>query len=115
MIQNVKLPLLCRVLPAWSWLDFLLLAFARLSQLLEQNSELFLGQFRHALEECQLIVEVVIGAVEPEPRADRAVNPQRPTDRIAEVAILQLVMLWEYLDSLGRPHSFYRNTEFLGQ
>src|SRR5579872_3875455 len=93
MIQDVKLPLLCRVLPAWSRLDFLLLPFARLSQLLEQNSELLLGQFRHALEECQLIVEVVVGAIEPEAGADRAVNSQRSTDGIAEIAILQLIML----------------------
>src|SRR5579863_7477984 len=115
MIQDVKLPLLCRVLPAWSRLDFLLLPFARLSQLLEQNSELLLGQLRHALEESQLIVEIVIGAIEPEPSTDRAVNSQWSTDRIAEVAILQLVMLREYLDSLGRPRSFYRDTEFLSQ
>src|SRR5436309_1334215 len=115
MIQDVKLPLLCRVLPAWSWLDFLLPPFARLAQLLEEGSELLLGQLRHALEECQLIVEIVIGAVEPEPSADRAVNSQRSTDRIAEVAILQFVMLREYLDSLGRPRSFYRDTEFLSQ
>src|SRR5271169_2548603 len=115
MIQDVKLPLLCGVLPAWSWLDFLLLPFDRLSQLLEQNSELLLGQLRHALEECQLIVEVVIGAIEPEPSADRAVNSQRSTDSTAEVAILQLIMLREYLDSLGRPRSFYRDTEFLSQ
>ena len=115
MIQDVKLPLLCRVMPAWSWLNFLLLSFARLSQLLEQSSELLLGQLRHALEECQLIVEIVIGAVEPEPSADRAVNSQRSTDGIAEVAILQLIMLREYLDSLGRPSSFYRDTQFLSQ
>src|ERR1700719_1937521 len=115
MIQDVKLPLLCRVLPAWIWLDFLLLPFARLSQLLEQNSELLLGQLHHALEECQLIVEIVIGAVEPEPRADRAVNSQRSTDGSAEVAILQLVMLRENLDSLGRPPSFYRDAKFLSQ
>src|SRR5271170_7031808 len=115
MIQDVKLPLLCRVLPAWSWLDFLLLPFARLSQLLEQSSELLLGQLRHALEESQLIVEIVIGAIEPEPSADRTVNSQRSTDGVSEVAILQLVMLREYLDSLGRPRSFYRDTEFLGQ
>src|SRR3984957_9889501 len=115
MIQDVKLFLLCRVLPAWSCLDFLLLPFARLSQLLEDSSELLLGQLRHALEECQLIVEVVIGAVEPEARADRAVNSQRSTDRVAEIAILQLIMLREYLDSLGRPRSFYRDTEFLSQ
>src|SRR6202162_2498954 len=115
MIQDVKLALECRVVPAWSWLDFLLLPFARLSQLLEQNPEVLLGQLRHALEESQLIVEIVIGAVEPEPSADRAVNSQRSTDRIAEVAILQLIMLREYLDSLGRPSSFYRDTEFLGQ
>src|ERR1700686_5227616 len=115
MIQDVKLPLLCRVLPAWSRLDFLLLPFARLSQLLEQNSELLLRQFRHPFQECHLIVEVVIGAVEPEPSADRAVNSQRSTDRIAEVAILQLIMLREYFDSLGRPCSFYRDTEFLTQ
>ena len=115
MIQDVKLLLLCRVLPAWSWLDFFPLAFARLSQLLEQSAELLLGQLRHALEECQLIVEVVVGAVEPEPSADRAVNSQRSTDGIAEVAILQLVMLREYLDSLGRSGSFYRDTELLSQ
>src|SRR6202795_3715976 len=115
MIQDVKLPLLCRVLPAWSWLDFLLLPFARLSQFLEQNSELLLGQLRHALEECQLIVETVIGAIEPEPSADRAVNSQRSTDSVAEVAILQLVMLREYLDSFGRPSPFYRDTELLCQ
>src|SRR6202790_208747 len=115
MIQDVKLPLLCRVLPAWSRLDFLLLPFARLSQLLEQSPELLLGQLRHALEECQLIVEIVIGAIEPEPSADRAVNSQRSTDRIAEVAILQFVMLREYLDPLGGPRSFYRDTEFLSQ
>src|ERR1039457_144719 len=115
MIQDVKLPLLCRVLPAWGRLDFLLLPFARLSQLLEQNAELLLGQLRHALEECQLIVEVVIGAVEPEARTDCAVNSQRSTDSVAEIAVLQLVMLREYLDSLGRPRSFYRDTEFLGQ
>src|SRR5580698_359834 len=115
MIQDVKLPLFCRVLPAWGRLDFLLLAFARLSQLLEQNSELLLGQLRHALEESQLIVEIVIGAIEPEPSADRAVNSQRSTDRIAEVAILQLVMLREYLDSLGIPRSFYRDAELLSQ
>src|ERR1700680_3553735 len=115
MIQDVKLPLLCRVLPAWSRLDFLLLPFDRLSQPLEQNSELLLGQLRHAFEECQLIVEIVIGAVEPEPSADRAVNSKRSTDGIAEVPILHLIMLWEYLDSLGRPRSFYRDTEFLGQ
>src|SRR6266568_1029812 len=105
MIQDVKLLLLCRVLPAWSWLIFRPRSFARLSQLLEQNSELLLGQLRHALEECQLIVEIVIGAIEPEPSADRAVNSQRSTDSIAEVAILQLIMLREYLDSLGRPRS----------
>src|SRR5216684_9224773 len=115
MIQNVKLPLLCRVLPAWSRLDFLLLPLARLSQLLEQNSELLLGQLRHPFQECQLIVEVVVGAVEPKPSADRAVNSQRSTDGIAEVTILQLIMLREYLDSLGRPRSFYRDTEFLSQ
>src|SRR5579863_10096160 len=115
MIQDVKLLLLCRVLPARSWLDFLLLPFPRLSQLLEESSELLLGQLRHALEECQLIVEIVIGAVEPEPSADRAVNSQRSTDSIAEVAILQLIMLREYLYSLGRPRSFYRDTEFLSQ
>src|SRR5258708_29332913 len=115
MIQDMKLPLLCRVLPAWSWLDFLLLPFAWLSQLLEESSELLLGQLRHALEESQLIVEIVIGAIEPEPSADRAVNSQRSTDSIAEVAIFQLVMLREYLDSLGRPRSFYRDTEFLSQ
>src|SRR5260370_15742731 len=115
MIQDVKLPLLCRVLPAWGRLDFLLLPFGRLSQLLEQNSELLLGQLRHALEESQLIVEIVIGAVEPEPSADRAVNSQRSTDSIAEVAILQLIVLREYLDSLGCPRSFYRDTEFLSQ
>src|SRR5260370_21845085 len=115
MIQNVTLPLLRRVLPAWSRLDFLLLPFARLSQLPEQNSELLLGQLRHALEESQLIVEIVIGAVEPEPSADGAVNSQRSTDGIAEVAILQLIMLREYLDSLGRPSSFYRDTQFLSQ
>ena len=108
MIQDLKLPLLCRVLPAWRWLNFLLLSFARLSQLLEQSSELLLGQLRHALEECQLIVEIVIGAVEPEPSADRAVNSQRSTDSIAEVAILQLIMLREYLDSLGRPNFWSR-------
>src|SRR6266436_9574947 len=115
MIQDVKLTLLCRVMPAWSWLNFLLLSFAWLSQLLEQDSKLLLGQLRHALEECQLIVEVVIGTVEPEPSADRAVNSQRSTDGIAEVAILQLVMFREYLDSLGRPRSFYRDTQFLSQ
>src|SRR5271165_3060686 len=115
MIQDVKLPLLCRVLPAWSWLDFLLLPFDRLSQLLEQNPELLLGQLRHALEECQLIVEIVIGAIEPETSADRAVNSQRSTDRIAEVAILQFVMLREYLDSLDRTCSFDRDTQFLSQ
>src|ERR1700730_15221402 len=115
MIQDVKLPLLCRVLPAWSRLYFLLLPFARLSQFLEESSELLLGQLRHALEECQLIVEIVIGAVEPEPSADRAVNSQRSTDSIAEVTILQLIMLREYFDSLGRPCSFYRDTEFLSQ
>src|SRR6202451_4302901 len=115
MIQDVKLPLLCRVLPAWNRLDFLLLPFARLPQLLEEGSELLLGQLRHALEECQLIVEIVIGAVEPEPSADRAVNSQRSTDGIAEVAILQLIMLREYLDSLGRARSLYRDAEFLGQ
>src|ERR1700683_5087766 len=115
MIQDVKLPLLCWVLPAWTWLHFLPVAFARLSQLLEQNAELLLGQLRHALEESKLIVEVVIGAVEPEARADRAVNSQRSTDRVAEIAILQLIMLREYLDSLGRPRSFYRDTEFLSQ
>src|SRR5260370_34923356 len=42
-------------------------------------------------------------------------NCQRSTDRMAEVAILQLIMLREYLDSLGRPRSFYRDTEFLSQ
>src|SRR5579864_5400162 len=115
MIQDVKLPLLCRVLPAWGRLDFLLLPFGRLSQLLEESSELLLGQLRHALEESQLIVEIVIGAVEPEPRADRAVNSQRSTDSIAKVAILQLVMLREYLDSLGRSRSFDRDTELLSQ
>src|ERR1700683_960688 len=115
MIQDVKLPLLCRVLPAWTWLDFVPVAFARLSQLPEQNSELFLGQFRNSFQECQLIVEVVIGAVEPEPSADRAVNSQRSTDRIAGAAILQLIVLREYLDSLGRPCSFYRDTELLCQ
>src|SRR6202051_4957198 len=115
MIQDVKLPLLCRVLPAWSWLDFLLLPFARLSQLLEQSSELLLGQLSHAFEESQLIVEIVISAIEPEPSADRAVNSQRSTDSIAEVAILQLIVLREYLDSLGRPRSFYRDTEFLSK
>src|SRR3984957_16257511 len=115
MIQDVKLPLLCRVLPAWSWLDFLLLPFARLSQLLEQNSELLLGQIEHAFEESQLIVEIVIGAIEPEASADCAGNSQRSTDGIAEVTILQLIMLREYLDSLGRPRSFYRDTEFLSQ
>src|SRR6202050_5644998 len=115
MIQDVKLPLLCWVLPAWTWLHFLPVAFARLSQLLEQNAELLLGQLRHALEESQLIVEVVIGAIEPEPRADRAVNSQRSTDSIAEVAILQLIVLPEYLDALGRSGSFDRNTELLSQ
>src|SRR5580700_5298355 len=115
MIQDLKLPLLCWVLPAWGRLDFLLLPFGRLSQLLEQNSELLLGQLRHALEESQLIVEIVIGAIEPEPSADRAVNSQRSTDGVSEVAILQLVMLREYLDSLGRPCSFYRDTELLSQ
>src|SRR5580692_4847689 len=115
MIQDVKLPLLCRVLPAWGRLDFLLLPFGRLSQLLEQNSELLLGQLRHPLEECQLIVEIVIGAIEPEPSADRTVNSQRSTDGIAEVAILQLIMLREYLDSLGRPRSLHRDTEVLSQ
>src|ERR1700719_1971789 len=98
MIQDVKLPLLCRVLPAWIWLDFLLLPFARLSQLLEQNSELLLGQLHHALEECQLIVEIVIGAVEPEPSTDRAVNSERSTDGIAEVTVLQIIMIRESLD-----------------
>src|ERR1700683_5105601 len=115
MIQDMKLPLSLRVLPAVPLLDFFPVAFARLSQLLEQNSELLLGQFRHPFQECQLIVEVVIGAVEPEPRADRAMNSQRSTDSIAEVAILQLIMLREYLDSLGRPRSLYRDTEFLSQ
>src|SRR5580700_1722358 len=115
MIEDVKLPLLCRVLPAWGRLDFLLLSFGRLSQLLEQNSELLLGQLRHALEESELIVEIVIGTIEPEPSADRAVNSQRSTDGIAEVAILQLIVLGEYLDSLGRPCSFYRDTELLCQ
>src|SRR6266478_6542058 len=115
MIQDVKLPLLCRVLPAWSWLNFLLLSFARLSQLLEESSELLLGKLRHVLEECQLIVEIVIGTVEPEPSADRAENSQRSTDSIAEVAILQLIVLREYLDSLGRSGSFYRDTELLSQ
>src|ERR1700693_1527641 len=115
MIQDVKLALECRVLPACTWLDFLLLPFARLSQLLEQNPELLLGQLRHAFEESQLIVEIVISAIEPEPSADRAVNSQRSTDSIAEVAILQLIVLREYLDSLGRPRSFYRDTEFLSQ
>src|ERR1022692_419215 len=115
MIQDVKLPLLCGILPAWSWLDFLLLPFARLSQLLEQNSDLLLGQLRHALEECQLIVEIVIGAIKPKPRADRSMNSQRSTDSIAEVAILQLIVLREYLDSLGRSGSFYRDTELLSQ
>src|SRR5258708_11389811 len=115
MIQDVKLPLLCRVLPAWSRLNFLLPPFASLSQLLEESSELLLGKLRHALEECQLIVEIVIGTVEPEPRADRAMNSQRSTDSIAEIAILQLIMLREYLDSLGRPRSFYRDTEVLSQ
>src|SRR3984893_8464125 len=115
MIQDLKVPLLCRVMPAWSWLNFLLLSFARLSQLPEQSSELLLGQLRHALEECQLIVEIVVGAIEPEPSADRAVNSQWSTDSIAKVTILQLIMLREYLDSLGRPRSFYRDTEFLGQ
>src|SRR5260370_28908356 len=100
MIQDVKLPLLCRVLPAWSRLDFLLLPFARLSQLLEESSELLLGKLRHALEECQLIVEIVIGTVEPEPRADRAMNSQRSADSIAEFAILQLIALREYRDPL---------------
>src|SRR5579863_5218256 len=115
MIQDVKLPLLCRVLPAWGRLDFLLLSFARSTQLPEQNSELLLRQLRYALEECQLIVKIVIGTVEPEPSADRAVNSQRSTDGIAEVAILQLIVLREYLDSLGRPRSFYRDTELLCQ
>src|ERR1700730_11694536 len=115
MIQDVKLPLLRRVLPAWSWLDFPLLPFARLAQLLEEGSELLLGQLRHPFQECQLIVEVVIGAVEPEPSADRAVNSQRSTYGIAEVTIPQLIMLREYLDSLGRPRSFYRDTQFLSQ
>src|ERR1700729_1590602 len=115
MIQDVKLPWFCRVLPAWGRLDFLLLRFGRLSQLLAQNSELLLGQLRHALEESQLIVEIVIGSIEPEPSADRAVNSQRSTDGIAEVTILQLIMLRENLDSLGRPRSFYRDAKFLSQ
>src|ERR1017187_5499525 len=44
-----------------------------------------------------------------------ATSAMRSTDRIAEVTILQFVMLREYLDSLGRPRSFYRDTEFLSQ
>jgi len=43
------------------------------------------------------------------------VNAQRSTDSIAEVAIFQLIMLREYLDSLGRPRSFYRDAKFLSQ
>src|ERR1700730_17861561 len=102
MIQDVKLPLLCRVLPAWGRLDFLLLPFGRLSQLLEQHSELLLGQLRHALEASQVIVEIEIGAIEPKSSADGAENAHRATDGIAEVAILQPIILREYLDSLGR-------------
>jgi len=58
-----------------------------------------------------LVVEVVVCAVEPKPRADRPVNSERSADGIAEVAILQFVMFGEYLDSLGRACSFYRDTE----
>jgi hypothetical protein len=75
MIQDLKLLLLCRALPAWIWFDFLLLPSARLSQLLEQNSELFLGQLRHALEEGQLIVEVVVGTIEPESKIAFSQSP----------------------------------------
>src|SRR5665213_1945523 len=81
MIQDVKLPLLCRVLPAWSWLDFLLLLFARLSQLLEESSELLLGQLRHALEESQLIVGPRAAALQiskGERRADSVPAPPPP-------------------------------------
>src|SRR5208283_2673774 len=115
VVQDVKLPLLCRVLPPWCRRDLTLLRLAPLSQLLEQGAQALLGKLRHPFEECQLIVETVVGAVEPKPRTDCAVNSQRPAEGIAEVAILQFVVFREYLDSLGGPRSLHRDTELLGQ
>jgi hypothetical protein len=108
----VKLPLLCRVLPACAG-QFPSSPLRSAVPTSGAGLQVAPRTASHAFEECQLIVEVVIGAVEPEPRADRAVNSQRSADGIAEVAILQFVMFREYLDSLGRPRSFYRDTELL--
>src|SRR5580658_9466888 len=115
VIQDLKPYALCRKLPARRRHEFLLLRLSILPQLPEQCVQLFLRKLPDPFEKFQLVVEVVVCAVEPEPRADRPVNSERPADGITEVAILKFVMFREYLDSLGRACSLYRDTELRSQ
>ena len=115
MVQNGELPLRRRVPPLRRRRELFLHWFAPLSKFLDQSAQVLLGKLRHAFQECKLIVEVVVGAVEPKPGTDGAVNSERAADGIAEVAVLKLIVFREDLDSLRDASAFHWNTELLSQ
>jgi hypothetical protein len=113
MIEDPKLTTFLWNAPVPNGLALRPRRLGRLPQFANQAFHVRFRELFHVLQEDDLVVEIVIGAVKPKAGANRPMNPQRPADGIAEVAILQFVMFREDFDALGRPGAFDWNSQLL--
>src|ERR1035438_8396032 len=76
---------------------------------------MLLLHFPDPLQVRELILQFVVGAVEPIPPAPALprspMNPQGAADRVAKFLAPQLILLREDLDSIGQPGSLDLNIE----
>src|SRR6266849_3430281 len=114
VFENSKLSAGLRVLPLVLARHYSLLGHRRITDFRDQGSQSIFRQLPDSRQVSQLVVEAVIGSVEPVPRADRAMNSNWASDRVSKITLLQLVVLREDLDSLGCSGTLHRNFQLLG-
>src|ERR1700694_1654632 len=77
--------------------------------------QVLLLHFPDPLQVRELVLQLVVGAVEPIPPAPALprspMNPQGAADRVAKLLPPQLVLLREDLDSIGQPGALDLNIE----
>src|SRR5664280_3870846 len=77
--------------------------------------QFFLSDLSQTVEVCDLVLQRVIGAVEPKPAVGATVNSQRSTNRVAKLAGANGIMLRKDLDALCQARTLHRHSQFPGK
>ena len=73
--------------------------------------QFLLSHFPQTVEIADLVLQRVIGAVEPESAAGASVDSQRTADGVAKVPGADGVVLGKHLDPVGQTRALYRHTQ----